>query len=541
MRTKKEGTMRYFLLLLLLAGCSSNIALVLDSEPDGGADTDTDTDSDSDSDCDTDTGDPYSDEQYSACYFEAFGDGNWDGVSDLITRQDGSVVAITHNGRITAFEPNGNVLFDRETCTSAECSNKAVDLIGADEFVVTGSFDGTAVFGTGEALETTLVSSGNLSMFIARYDNIGDLLWAKKATGAAEVYGGGIGALFDGSIVVTGKIQPGDGSFPQDVIFGAGEPNETAITSIDSSSVGGTSAYLARYNGDGSFEWASTECVGETGREIVAFPDGSFAVAGRFLKVATFGAGKPGEVTLNWVPIESSINWDLETPVSLFLVRYNPDGSVVWARQASSTESPLGRTNLTLLADGSIAVSGTYLDVLGFYNGETTQVLYAFTEESGNGVVHMSYALFLARYTDTGELQFAVTTKCEEEVKCSTVGSNPIALGQDGIVVSGRSNGAVRYGNGAAAFAVMEMSKPFVAVYDYDGELTYLGAFGETLDAAEMSGGEVKLSESSDDSFFMGSAFSGSFNIPIVDDSPVTGVALTDSDPFVSHVCPEFL
>jgi hypothetical protein len=94
--------------------------------------------------------------------------------------------------------------------------------------MVTGSFDGMATFGAGEANETTLVS-GNPSenvgnVFVARYGANGALTWAWGAEGSSEVFRAratGIVALSDGSALVTG-------SFGRALTFGA---SGTVLTS----------------------------------------------------------------------------------------------------------------------------------------------------------------------------------------------------------------------------------------------------------------------------------------------------------------------
>ena len=53
---------------------------------------------------------------------------------------------------------------------------------------MTGNYQGTATFGSGEPNETQLPSSatGGDSMFIAKYDSDGTLAWAKRATSTAD-------------------------------------------------------------------------------------------------------------------------------------------------------------------------------------------------------------------------------------------------------------------------------------------------------------------------------------------------------------------
>jgi hypothetical protein len=89
--------------------------------------------------------------------------------------------------------------------------------------VVTGIFNGTAVFGEGELNETELTAQGvDFDIFVARYSPDGTLAWAKSAGGGDIDRSGSIDAFENGSAVVTGYYQSA-------ATFGPGEPNETVL------------------------------------------------------------------------------------------------------------------------------------------------------------------------------------------------------------------------------------------------------------------------------------------------------------------------
>ena len=101
----------------------------------------------------------------------------------------------------------------------------AVD--GAGHSYVTGIFEDSATFGPGEAYETTLTSAGSIETFVAKYDASGDLVWAKRAGGTSVDQGSGIAVDGAGTSYVTGV-------FVGSATFGAGETNETTLTSAGS-------------------------------------------------------------------------------------------------------------------------------------------------------------------------------------------------------------------------------------------------------------------------------------------------------------------
>ena len=116
---------------------------------------------------------------------------------------------------------------------------------------VTGAFQGTAIFGLGEAKETQLVSPVGESVFIAKYNSDGSLAWAKRASTESGFRGFGIGIDGSGNSYVTGWFQG-------TATFGPGEPNETQL-----SPAGGNSMFIAKYHSDGTLAWA-TNASGES-------------------------------------------------------------------------------------------------------------------------------------------------------------------------------------------------------------------------------------------------------------------------------------
>jgi len=114
--------------------------------------------------------------------------------------------------------------------------------------------------------------------------------------------------MSDDTFVATGKI---DG----DVIFGIGEPNETILDSTND-------MFLAKYNPDGTLIWATSN-YGSGHYEIVAatMTDNSTVILGDFNGLAIFGKGEPNETT--FYAVDS---------FDAFIARYNPDGSLAWAK-----------------------------------------------------------------------------------------------------------------------------------------------------------------------------------------------------------------
>ena len=181
------------------------------------------------------------------------------------------------------------------------------------------------------------------------YATGGNLGWVKSAGGEYVEEGRAIDALADGSTLVTGL-------FHNSSTFGPGEAGETTLTSAGSDDI-----FIARYNDNGTLAWAKRAggTSSDRGNGIVALNDGSALMTGWFYESATFGMGEEGETTL------TSARYSL----AIFIARFNPDGTLAWAKHADGAGSRTGR-GIAALADGSTVVTGDFYESATFGPGE---------------------------------------------------------------------------------------------------------------------------------------------------------------------------
>ncbi len=259
---------------------------------------------------------------------------------------------------VAMYNPDGTLEWAKRVIGTSHNSGYGITTLSDDSTVVTGYFTEFAIFGEGEANETVLVSAGEADIFVARYNIDGTLAWAKRAGGTVD-YGGdysyAITTLFDDSTVVTGR-------FAGSATFGEGEANETVIDSD-----GRGYLFVARYKPDGNLEWVrhAGGTLYVTGNGITKLSDDSFVVTGRLAGSATFGKGEPNETTLT-----------ADGPFDIFLARYNPDGTLAWAKKSGGAWYDEGM-GITALSDDSTVVTGRFFDVAIFGEGEPNETVLA--------------------------------------------------------------------------------------------------------------------------------------------------------------------
>jgi hypothetical protein len=312
-----------------------------------------------------------------------------------------------------------------------------IDVLPDGSSLVVGEYDYSVTFGAGEPNQTTLSKTPDqgANLFMARYNPDGTLAWVVEATGNDSNSVSSVAARQDGSFFVTG-------SFGSTITFGPGEANQTALSRSNQ-----WDAFVAHYNPDGTLAWArgiaGHEDGGRHGTSIAAMPDGSAVVTGYFHFDAIFAHGEPDQTTL-------------ESPGShdVFIARYNPDGTLAWARRAGGNSDDRG-TAIAVSPDGGILVAGEF----GGDNGDPA----TFGDGEPNETTLQSEGredVFIAKYNPDGTLAWARRAG----------GENPdvpqeISLFPEGSFLVAGESASGSFGTGPGNI--------FVAKYDTEGELSW--------------------------------------------------------------------
>ncbi|GAB3171668.1 SBBP repeat-containing protein [Telluribacter humicola] len=285
---------------------------------------------------------------------------------------------------------------------------------------VTGYFTGTATFGS-----TTLTSNGASDIFIVKYNNKGEVLWAHRAGGPLDDGGYGIAMDEQGNIYVTGYIT-GTATFgPQ------------SLTSAGSSDI-----FISKYNSNGEVQWVRSAggSGSEQGLDIAVDKSGNPYVTGSFIGTATFG----------------STSLTSRGSSDAFIARYNSNGDVLWAQQAGGTSFDSG---------GGVAVdeSGNAY-IVGTFTGTATFGAFTLTAVANSRATDSN--LFVVKYSNTGEALWA-----RQEGGMGSYGS--------GIAVDGSGN---VYVTGAIYIGAFNSEIHF-AKYTTNGEMQwsrFIGTMGGT-------------------------------------------------------------
>jgi hypothetical protein len=225
---------------------------------------------------------------------------------------------------------------------------------------VSGFFSSPSItFGT-----NTLTNAGSRDMFLAKYDAIGNVVWAKSAGGANDDEMRSVKVDANGNTYVTGWF-----SSPT-IAFGS-----NTLTNL-----GYRDIFIAKYDATGNVVWAKS--AGGTGDDA----------AGSFSKDATgniYLAGYYESPTL----IFGSTTLTNAGYGDIFLAKYDTVGNVVWAKSAGGTGLD-GAGSFSMDASGNIYLAGYY---------ESPTLIFGSTNLTNAG----SGDIFLVKYDAAGNVIWA--------------------------------------------------------------------------------------------------------------------------------------
>lgn len=434
-------------------------------------------------------------------------------------------------------------------------SNRDLALNSQGNVYITGTFQGTNIDfdpGPGTAY---LSSAGGLDIFIAKYDSYGNYLWAKHMGGSGNDYGARIAVDAAGNLNVVGWFEstnadfdPGPGTLIlstagyADVFFARYDVNGNYLwahrvggtnydgchditldsmnnvfvtgyfngTNIDfdpgpataylSSVASSGDIFFAKYDSSGNYLWA--EGTGgssyEVGNAIALDDSGNVYLTGPFSGTNVDFDPGPGTAFLS-----SAGGFDI------FLARYSPSGTYVWARRIGEAGDDIG-------GDLVVGRSGR-LSVTGCFHGANVDF------DPGSGTALLSSAggfdAFFGKYDVSGNYIWA------ERIggAVDDYGDKVILDGSENVYVTGSFEGTdidFDPGPGTALLSSAGGSDAFFARYDPSGAYGWAERLGGAY--GDYDGG---ISLDTFDNVCVGGSFSGTN----VDFDPGPGTAYLSS------------
>jgi len=280
---------------------------------------------------------------------------------------------------VAKTDASGNFLWAVKAGGANSCRGLAIKADAAGNSYVTGFYYGSATFGA-----TTITSTGLQDVFIAKYDNAGNVLWVKSAGGSLSDIGNAITIDGSGNVIVTGE-------FAGTATFGS-----FSLTSTKNN----VNVFTTELDGSGNFLWAKAGLGPHTDRGlgVGCDPSGNIYVTGQFTDTITFGSS-------HFTPLYDAI----------FLIKYNSSGQEQWFTYAGAGNSNIAN-GIAVDNNSNVYLTGNFTGTLNFFASPTVTLANTYSNR-----------IFVAKYDGTGKLLWDVS-----DGSSSNVTSNAISLDASG-------------------------------------------------------------------------------------------------------------
>jgi hypothetical protein len=273
---------------------------------------------------------------------------------------------------ITKLDSNGNFIWAKKMGGTGFDSGYSITIDGNNNILITGTFSGTVDFDPGTSI-INLISSGSQDIFISKYDNNGNYLWARKIGGSFNDLGNSIVTDANFNVYTTGSFagiadfDPGVGTFN--------------ITSAGSQSV-----YVNKLDPSGNFVWAKSMggagSGANQGNGIALDALSNIFLTGYFSSTIDIDPNS-GVYNLTSLGSQDSFNCKLDN-----------GGNLIWATQTGGTSLDMGNAividnSSNIYTTGYFGNSVDFDPSAGVYNltSQGVQDTYIYKSDSNGNLI----------------------------------------------------------------------------------------------------------------------------------------------------------
>jgi hypothetical protein len=276
----------------------------------------------------------------------------WPGGSSSLPNFGGNQIFIAK------YDPEGNLLWVKHAGSPSSYNGQdwstGITLVDNNDFLITGSYTQTAVFGN--LTLSPLSEDNSRDIFIAKYNSNGEEQWVVGAGGVGPDIGRSIINDSEGNIYLYGM-------FTNDITFG-----NTTLQSYDD-----LDGVLAKYDKYGNFVWVKQ--IGGPGtnnsstKGLSITKNGNIMIGGSFDQYVLFGE----------TMLSSNQNY------CIFTALFNSDGNLLWAKNN-------GTNNIEELL-GLVAIDDNTYYICGHFDGTGTFGNYSLTSYGNVDIFYLKVGL----------------------------------------------------------------------------------------------------------------------------------------------------
>lgn len=234
---------------------------------------------------------------------------------------------LTGNGfYLTKYDPIGNVQWAKKANGNNAAVGNSLKIDNLGNSYVTGSFYSNAIFGT-----YTLSNPNGNAVFVAKFDDAGNVVWAKNSNGLGIIDKGQSLAIDkDKNIYVTGWFSGNQ------IVF-------DTYTLTNTGSNGYYDVFVVKYDSTGNVLWAKSAGgnTSDYGNSIDVDNNGNSYLTGQFNSSISFGT---------YTLVNSG-------GTSAYVVKFDPFGNVLWAKSVGENSYGNG---IAISSSGKIYLTGYF-------------------------------------------------------------------------------------------------------------------------------------------------------------------------------------
>ncbi len=241
---------------------------------------------------------------------------------------------------ILKINSDGQILWSRKLDSSISVTAKSVTAGLAEELVITGHFEGSAIFGSGQA-EFNATSNGGNDIFILKMNgNSSQPIKLSQIGGVDHEFAQHHMRDIQNNIILTGDFR---NFIDLDPGLGVAQFNSKGITD----------AFVLKLNGDSEYLWAKT--YGSTGvdygQSVTTDQSLNVILTGRYSETVDFGG-----------PL---FNRTAKGGTDIFLVKMDQNGNTLWANSYGDVSNDQGN-RVIVNNTGIIYLAGIYRGTIDF-------------------------------------------------------------------------------------------------------------------------------------------------------------------------------
>lgn len=326
---------------------------------------------------------------------------------------------------------------------------------GQNNKYISGTFSGTADFDS-SANEALLTTNGGNDIFLAKYDQNGNYLWAFNFGGASTsgFFNDSVGDIVldnDGNIYLTGDVT-----------------GDTDVDPSSNTSILTPGIFLAKYNSNGGYLWSFSingSSLSQGGTNLAVDNSNNIYMAGVF-------ANNNGDFD----PSSNESILQAVGSTDYFVAKYTEDGNYLWAFNLGDVNQVSGNINIVTDSNENLYVSGGFLGIMDFDPSDNVN-----SYDAGGDL-----NIFLAKYNSAGNYLWAKDIKTIDNTNNGVLSN--IAYGMDidqdnNIYLSGQMGLPVDF-DPSANSAIVDMpsntKQSFLCKYDENGNYIWAKGFANS-------------------------------------------------------------